>query len=61
MYQEIYRFKDSNGKTRNKAVVTYDNGMLIRIDGTATEYQMSCAIEGGDDTVGALTVQIEGV
>ena len=61
MYQEIYRFKDSRGKTRNKAIVTYDNGMMIRIDGTATEYQMACAIEGGDDTVGTLTVHIEEV
>ena len=57
MYQVIYRFKDSKGKTRKTALVTYHADHYIStITGTASEYQVFAAIDGCADSVGKLTI-----
>jgi len=57
MYQVIYRFKDSAGKTRKTALVTYHTDHYIaQITGTASEYQVFVAIDGCADSVGKLTI-----
>jgi Cys-tRNA synthase (O-phospho-L-seryl-tRNA:Cys-tRNA synthase) len=57
MYQVIYRFKDSKGKTRKTALVTYhDDHYISTITGTASEYQVFAAIDGAADSVGKLTI-----
>lgn len=60
MYQVIYRFKDSKGKTRKTAVVSYHADHYIAdITGTASEYQIFAAIDGNADSVGKLTITAE--
>jgi hypothetical protein len=60
MYQVIYRFKDSKGKTRATALVTYhDDHYIYDITGTATENQIFAAIDGCADSVGKLTITSE--
>jgi hypothetical protein len=60
MYQVIYRFKDSKGKTRATALVTYDADHYISIiTGTASEDQIFAAIDGCADSVGKLTITSE--
>ena len=57
MYQVIYRFKDSKGKTRATALVTYhDDHYIYDITGTATENQVFAAIDGNADSVGKLSI-----
>jgi hypothetical protein len=57
MYQVIYRFKDSKGKTRATALVTYHaDHYIAQITGTASEYQVFAAIDGNADRVGKLTI-----
>ena len=59
--QTIYRLKDKTGKTRARFTVVYEYGSMIDIiDSTATEYQISAVIEGGDSVVGSLNVTVEG-
>jgi len=57
MHTILYRFKDKTGKTRAKAVVTFNGEIAIDIQGTATELQLYAAIDGGADHVGALTIE----
>lgn len=60
MYQNKIRFKDSKGKTRNVALVTYDyDHYIVDIQGTATEQQIFEAIDGGATSSGALTIEWE--
>lgn len=60
MYQELYRFIDSKGKTRKTALVTRNHDhYIVDITGTATEYQIFAAIDGCADSVGALTITQE--
>lgn len=60
MYQVIYRFKDSKGKTCKTALVTYHaDHYIAEITGTASEYQIFAAIDGGADSVGKLTITSE--
>jgi hypothetical protein len=57
MYQVIYRFKDSKGKTRATALVTYHaDHYIAEITGTASEYQIFAAIDGCADSVGKLSI-----
>lgn len=60
MYQELYRFKDSRGKTRKTALVTRNaEHYIVDITGTASEYQIYAAIDGGANSVGKLTITQE--
>ena len=57
MYQVIYRFKDSTGKTRKTALVTYHaDHYIAQITGTASEYQIFAAIDGCAGSVGKLSI-----
>jgi hypothetical protein len=56
MHTIIYRFKDSNGKTRKTASVTFTGDIAIKIVGTASEIQTYAAIDGNARSVGKLTI-----
>ena len=56
-YQVIFRFKDSTGKTRKTALVSYHaDHYIAEITGTASEYQVFAAIDGNADNVGKLSI-----
>jgi hypothetical protein len=57
---EIYRFKDSKGKTRAKFTAVYNSGQLVDIiDSTATEQQIYDVIDGGQMFSGSYSVTVE--
>lgn len=59
MHQVIYRFKDSKGKTRKTALVTFNGDVAVDIQGTASEVQIYAAIDGNADSIGKLTITQE--
>ena len=57
MHTIVYRFKDSKGRTRAKAVVTFNGETIIDIRGNASDFQLYAAIDGNADHIGALIIE----